>query len=487
VSRQVRRVAAFTLILFMALFINLNVLQLLRAEDLANDPHNNRLIIREYAIERGPIVVAGQEIVRSTETGDELKYLRVYEQPELYAHVTGYYSFIFQRSGLESVMNEHLTGQPTEVIAQNLTDLLTGRDRKGNTVVLTIDPTVQQEAAAGLDGRQGAAVAIDVTTGAVLAHYSNPSFDPNLLSSHDGRGIRDYWQALGEDPGDPLLDRVRSEHFPPGSGFKIVVLAAALEAGITETTTFPDPEEFDVPLTTADIGNFGGGTCADGDSITLADALRVSCNTTFAALGVQLGAEALFEQATRFGFNRDIPYTLRTVPSVFPQEMDVPSTAQSALGQRDVRWTPLQAAMVAAAVANDGVLVRPNLVHEILDPAGRVIQASQQQPWAEDGFDAQAVSPQTAAVLQDLMVSVVDSGTGTRAAIEGIRVGGKTGTAQVEGQSPTVWFIGFAIDEATGRKVAVAVVLPDAGDDSTGGVVAAPIARAMLEAALGRR
>ncbi|HEX9888356.1 MAG TPA: penicillin-binding transpeptidase domain-containing protein, partial [Nitriliruptorales bacterium] len=418
---------------------------------------------------------------------DDLEYLRVYrgtnDDPMTYAHLTGYYSVVLQRSGLEQAMNDQLTGTPSEVLAQNLAELIGDRNAIGNTVKLTIDAGVQREAARALGDRTGAVVALDPRTGAVLASYSNPSYDPNLVTSHDRNAILENWAVLRDDPTRPLLDRVTRETYPPGSTFKLIVAAAALQRGIAPETAFPDEPEYDVPQTDADIANFATGRpCAGGGTITLADALRVSCNTVFARLGVELGSEALVDAAEHFGFNREIPYDLPVVRSGIPKELDVPATAQSAIGQRDVRATPLQMAMVAATIANDGVLMRPYVVGEVLDPTGRRLRGPESGPWRDRLRSSQALEPRIAQTLTNLMVSVVETGTGTRAQIPGVRVGGKTGTAQVPGATPTVWFVGFVEDQ-----IAIAVVLPDAGVDATGGAAAAPIARAVMEAALGRR
>jgi penicillin-binding protein A len=477
-SRHITRVATAMLVLFGALFVNLNLIAVFQSDDLANHPANRRLIIREYEIDRGPIIAGEEAIARSEETDGDLRYRRTYTDGPLYGHVTGYYSFILQRSGLEATLNEELTGRPTEMLAQNLSELLGARDRAGNAVEITILPRVQEAARDALDGRVGAVVALEPDTGAVLASYSNPTYDPNPLSSHDATEVREAWEGLQEDESRPLVDRTIRETYPPGSAFKLITGAAALERGIQPDTSFPDEVTFDVPQTTSDIGNFGGGTCTGGGSISLADAMRVSCNTTFARLGVEMGEDELVDMAEAFGFNRQPPYELTVAPSAIPQDMDVPSTAQSAIGQRDVRATPMQMALIAATLVNDGEIIRPRLVEAVRDPSGRQLRGPDVRSWSEGGFGDQAVSPRTASQLRDMMVAAVEDGTGTGAAIDGVEVGGKTGTAQTGGD-PTAWFVGFAED-----RVAIAVVVPSGGPDATGGSVAAPIARQVMEAAL---
>jgi penicillin-binding protein A len=481
VNRSIGRVAAVVLVLFGALFVNLNVITLIQADDLATHPANRRLIIREYSIERGPIVVGEEAIARSvaTETGD-LRYLRTYPEGRLYAHLTGYYSFLLQRSGLESVLNEDLTGRSTEEVAQNLGELLGASDRAGNAVLLTIDPAVQRAAADALGDVTGAVVAVDPTSGAVLASYSNPTFDPNPLSSHDAAEIRQTWEALNEDAARPLADRALRETYPPGSTFKLVTAAAALEAGVQPDDLFDDPERFDVPQTSSDIGNFGGGRCNGGEPLTLAHALRVSCNTTFVELALDLGDEGLADQAERFGFNNDVPFELGVARSAIPREQDPPSVAQSGIGQRDVRATPMQMALLTASIANGGQLVRPHIVQTVRDPSGSQLRGPAGASWDVGPSGDTPVSPRTAEQLRRMMIDVVDNGTGSRAAIGGVEVGGKTGTAQTAADgNPTVWFVGFA-----GQEVAVAVVLPNSSQDATGGALAAPIARAVMQAAV---
>lgn len=480
-NKQIGRLAAVTLVLFGALFVNLNVITLVQADDLANHQANRRLIVQEYGIERGPIVAGEQAIARSVASDGQYRYVRTYPDGELYAHLTGYYSIVLGRSNLEGALNEHLTGRSTEVVAQNLGELLGGSERPGNAVELTIVPAVQEAARAALDGREGAVVALDPRTGAVLASYANPTFDPNPLSAHDPEVVNEAWDPLRDAPDRPLVDRAIAETYPPGSTFKLVVAAAALESGLDPDTLFPDEAVYDVPQTEADIRNFSGGVCADGDELSLSDALRVSCNTVFARLGVELGADALREQAERFGFNTEVPYELPVATSEFPDDLDVPSTAQSAIGQRDVRSTTMGMALVAASIANGGQLMRPHVVASIRDPDGSQLEGPDIGRWTSPPGNGLPVSARTAQQLRAMMVEVVTDGTGTAARIDGVEVGGKTGTAQTGGD-PTAWFVGFADDD-----VVVAVTLPDVGADATGGAVAAPVARAVLAAAVDAR
>lgn len=478
-NHQVRRVASAMLVLFLALAINLNWLQLVRGPSLADNPANRRLLVAQYGIERGPIVVgANDRIAESVPTDGDLEYRRIYDDPDLYAHVTGHASFIQGRTGIERAYNEQLTGTPTNVLAENLTDLLQGRDARGNTVRLTIDPDVQAAARTAMAGRTGAVVAIEPTTGRILASYANPSYDPNALASHDASEVLAAFDAYRLDPDEPLLDRATRVTYPPGSVFKLVVAAAALESGMNPTTAFDNESSYTPPGTGAPIQNAGGGFCASEPTISLADALRVSCNTTFAQLAVTLGSEAIVSMAQQMGFNRPIPYELPVASSIIPAELDDPALAQSALGQRDVRMTALHGAMLAAMIANDGVAMRPYVVNDVLSPSGRTIQGPEGGVWRESGHTEEVMSTRTAEYMQEMMVDVVDNGTATAALIGGYEIGGKTGTAEdpnIEGN--IAWFVGFAEDD-----IAVAVVLPDV--DGGGGGVAAPVAREVMLASL---
>lgn len=488
-TRRIHRVALALVVLFGALFVNLNVIQVLQAEDLRTDSRNARGLIQEYEIARGSIIVGeradGEAIARSEDTGGRLRYKRSYPQGSRYAHVTGFHSFVYGRSELEQSHNDYLVGSAPEVFARNLADLLAGRQRVGDTVQTTIDPAAQRAAEEGLEGRTGAVVAIDPRSGAVLALHSSPSYDPGPLASHDGDEVRAFWEELSERDPDPRQNRAVREAYPPGSTFKLVTAAAALESGVRPETTYPDPERLALPLTTSTIGNFDGGPCADGSAITLEDALQVSCNTTFAQIGLDLGGDRLVSQAERFGVNDAPDFDLPNVAvSRFPgEDLDEPAAAQSAIGQRDVALTPLQMALISATIANDGEVLKPQLVQHIEDTSGRILRQYEPEQWRISG-SAQAVSVETARTLRNMMVSVVDDGTGTNAQIGGVEVAGKTGTAQTgEDRPPTVWFTGFA--PAGEPEVAVAVVVADGESDATGGGVAAPIARQVMAAALG--
>lgn len=491
-TAAIRRTAWVTFGLFGLLFVNLNVLQVIQASDLQDDELNRRGIVAEYEVRRGSIIAGRgaelREIANSVDTTDELRFLRQYRDGPTYAHVTGFHSFVFGRSQLEQRFNDFLQGSSPDALFRNLGDLLSGRERQGDSIVTTIEPRVQEAAAEAMRGLTGAVVALDPSTGDVLAMVSSPTYDPNVLSSHDGTSIRAAWDVLEADPLNPRLNRAAGELYAPGSTFKVVTAAALLERGGSPEDVFDDPAELALPQTTATIRNFSGGRpCNGGNPITLQRALEVSCNTTFGQIGLTIGPDALIATAEGFGLNSDLEIDVPAATSRIPKELDPPQTAQSAIGQRDVRVTPLQMAMVAAAIANDGVLMRPRIVTEVQDFAGRVLRQYPPEPLATPGRQSgQAVSPATAAALRQMMIGVVANGTGTGAAIPGVQVGGKTGTAeQGEGEPPDVWFIGFA--PADTPRVAVAVVVEEggpAGVAGTGGAVGAPIARTVMAAAL---
>ncbi len=494
-DRQIRKLGIALLVLFLIAFAQVNYIQVFAADRIAEDPANaQRQLIAEYKVDRGSILAAdGTTVLASSrKSPGALRFQRRYPHGELYAHETGFYSFVFGRTELEQSYNDFLTGDAAELLPQTLTDLVLGRPKQGATIVTTLVPKIQEAAAAAAQAEAGdvAIAAIDPATGDVLALVSEPTYDPNPLASQDPEVVRDSWDELNADPEKPLLSRASDELFPPGSTFKLVTASAALENGFGPESLWPNPNELDLPLTDATIENFGGSTCSGGSQITLADALRQSCNVVFGAVGLELGADKLAAQARAYGFTAeagedlvpfDIPWTSGVFPAPETFEGRDPAVAISAIGQQDVAANPLQMALVAGAIANDGVEMQPRLVTEARDPSGRVIAEFQPQEFSRP------LSSENSAALTQMMVGVVEAGTGTAAQIPGVTVAGKTGTAQHgDGENPHAWFVCFAPAEAP--RIAVAVIVLDGGSlgsEATGGQVAAPIARAVLEAGLG--
>jgi peptidoglycan glycosyltransferase len=499
VDRQIRRLGLAFLALFTVLFGQITWVQVVRADRIADNPANaKRQLIAEYSVARGPILTSdGVVIALSRASRGELVYQRRYPSGPLYAGITGFYSFVFGKSELELAVDDYLNGDAPELAAQTFADLVLGRPKKGATVVTTIRSDLQQVAARALGDQRGAVVALDPATGNILAMVTNPSFDPNPISSQDPQLVRDTWDEYLADPDEPTTDRANDQVYPPGSTFKIVTAAAALENGYAPDTRVPNPTELDLPLTDETLENFGGSRCPGGTTISLAEAFRVSCNVAFGGIGLDLGAERLAAQARAFGFcatdppaetaciDPTIPFTIPFATGRFPVppyfEQNDPLVAISAIGQDNVLANPLQMALVGAAVANDGVMMRPNLISEIRDPTGRVVRRFEPRVYGEP------ISEPTARALQAMMETVVESGTGQAARIPGVPVAGKTGTAQHgKGVAPHAWFVSFApVDNPV---IVVAVIVEDGGDlgdEATGGQVAAPIARDVVAAYLG--
>jgi peptidoglycan glycosyltransferase len=478
VNSTIRRTSIALGILMLALMVNANVLAVIQNDELRARDGNRRQIIDEYDQQRGSILVGRREVAKSVATDERLRYLRVYSDGPVYAPVTGYYS-VYGATGIEKAEDTLLSGDDDSLFVDRLTTLFSGRQPQGGNVILTLDAEAQRAAFDGLAGQEGAVAAIDPRTGAVLALSSSPSFDPNVLASHDPTEVSQSYERLRKDPGDPLINRSIQQVYPPGSLFKVVVSAAALSSGeYTPETEIPGPAVLDLPDTSATIANFDDSACLDG-RVTLTEALAVSCNTAFARIGLELGDDALREQAEAFGFNEPLEIPLTVAPSVYPNDLNAPQTAQSAIGQFDVRATALQMAMVGAGVANDGVVMKPYLVAEQQAPDLSALSITEPEPLSR------AVSSEVAGELSDMMVTVVTSGTGGSAAIPGVSVGGKTGTAQDGNRPPHVWFMAFA--PAEDPQVAVAVIVENGGrlgEDATGGAVAGPIAREVMEAVL---
>ncbi len=478
----IRRVGIGVVVLLLALVGQLTYLQVVDAKTLDRDPRNPREIFAQFNSVRGTILSADERVLaRSVDVEDEYGKQREYPLGELTAQTVGYQSVIVGSTGLENYYNDVLLGRGRSTIGlQDAIDFLEGHKRVGNLVTsLRVD--AQQKAKEALGNQKGSVVVLEPATGNIVAMYSNPSFDPTPLASHDPKTVQTYFGLLNADPANPSLPRAYREIYPPGSTFKVVTTTAALDTipGVT-TRTFPTERSFRPPQAARPISNFGGSSCG-GD---LEYVFVHSCNAAFARLGFELG-DAFPPAMGMFGIFRSPPIDLSpgaaasTGPAAGSFEQNKPFFALAGIGQGDVATTPLQMALVAAGIANGGVVMRPHLGTSVRDDAGKLIETIEPKEWLR------ATSPQTAAQVRDYMVQVVNGrgGTGTAAAISGIAVAGKTGTAQTsEEAAPHAWFVAFAPAEAP--RYAVAVIVENGGDlrnEATGGRVAAPIARTMLQ------
>jgi peptidoglycan glycosyltransferase len=484
VNTGIRRVGIAMMVLFIGLIAQLTYLQLARSSNLADDPRNSRNFLRDVRRPRGPIVSAdGVVLAKSVKVDDEFAYQRVYpdETAQLFAQLVGYQSIQTGSAGVEREYSAVLAGRDLDTISRNLADAFSGRQLVG-TVVLTAEQRAQEAAAAGLNGRRGSVVVLDVQTGGIVAAYSNPTFNPNLLASHNLKAAQTARSLYTLDKTNPMLARVWRELYPPGSTFKTVTTSVTVEDNVDVDKVFPFITELPLPLTTRTLKNFGGERCGG----TLLESFVVSCNTTFGQVGLDLG-DRFASGIERFTINGKPPKSdvdpaivksVGPVPGTFKTQ--APLFAQAAIGQADVAVTPLQMALVAEAVATGGVILEPHVMDRIEDPDGGVVRRYGTHA------AARAMSQQTAATVRDFMIQVVQRGTGTAAQIPGITVAGKTGTAQtVEGEHPHAWFIAFAPAEQPRYAIAVLVEHGgDAGSEATGGRVAAPIARDVLETLL---
>ncbi|MFI1001116.1 peptidoglycan D,D-transpeptidase FtsI family protein [Streptomyces galbus] len=480
-NKTIRRVSVFTLLLVFALLVRATWVQFYEGRALADDQHNRRNAIQTYAEPLGNIVVAGRAVTGSAVTeGSDLKYRRTYTDGPLYAAVTGYASQAYAPTQLEGIYADLLNGTDTRL--KTVLDTLTNKRADPGNVVTTIDPDVQKAAYKALGDTKGGAVAIDPETGRILAAVSTPSYDPSTLTDADTAG--GAWKRLNADPDKPLTNRALRQPLPPGSTFKLVVAAAALEDGlyssVDEPTTSPSP--YTLPGTVTPLRNESASAPCTNASIRVA--LQYSCNTVFAKMAVDLGQDKVRAMAERFGFNdtaQDVP--VRAYPSVYPADMDRAQTALTGIGQFDVTATPLQMAMVSAALADDGKLVAPHLVDRITDGGGDTLE-----DYDDGARTTRIVSSRTAGQLRSAMQTVVEEGTGTNARIAGVTVGGKTGTAQHgenNSKTPYAWFTSYATSGDKQVAVAVMVEQSDAArSEVSGNGLAAPVARAMMKAAL---
>lgn len=478
-QHQIHRLSGVFAIALLALLANLSVSQFFQVDELRTRSDNTRLVLEEYGRERGPIVVASEYVAQSVKTDGTLVYERRYPSGEIYVPATGFYSLIYGATGIERIYNDILNGRDDRLAVDRLQQLLSGTEVRGGVVGLTLDAEMQAAAYEALAGRAGSVVAIDASTGEILVLVSSPSFDPGRLSINEPTKVRKYYEALLADPAEPMLNRPLVKTLPPGSTFKLVVAAAALEAGFTAESLLPAPAEYPLPLSTKKLGNWQGTACAPSGEVSLQRALEVSCNTAFAYLGNSLGSDALLEQAQKFGFNQSFDVPLTAATSVFPIGLDGAQTAMSAIGQFDVRATTLQMAMVGAAILNNGKLMSPYLVADLRTADLALLERTEPQMYGE------ALSIQSAITLQEMMRAVVTTGTASSLNLPGVWVGGKTGTAETgTDASAHAWM--SAIVKTDSRNISISVVVENGGGavEVSGNQIAGPIAAKVIAAAL---
>jgi penicillin-binding protein A len=475
-NKPIRRVAFIALLMFGLLLANGTYMMIFQQQSLAAQPQNRRVRDAEFAQNRGAILAAGKtEIAKTVPSKDRFKYQRVYPEDELYAVITGFYSYDRGSTGLERTYNAPLSGTDDALFVRRLVDMATNKTPEGASVQTTIVPKIQKAAADALGNQKGAVVALDPKTGAVLAMVTSPTFDPNDIAGHDIEAAGKAYDRLASN--SQLSNRAAREIYPPGSTFKLVTAAAALADGKTPDSMVDSPDPLKLPGTRVYLSN---STNCGGTKITMTQALKVSCNTAFANLGMDVGEDKLREQAQLFGFDRRHLDDLAGVASQFPDKLNEAQLALSSIGQYDVAASPLQMAMVAAAIANDGVLMDPYVVSTVRSQDLKPIETHKASELST------AMTPKNAKELQQMMSEVVSEGTGRNAQIPGVEVAGKTGTAQSDPKrKPFAWFTSFA--PVHDPAIAVAVIVEDANiprSDIAGGRLAAPIAREVMEAAL---
>ncbi len=484
-NQPLRRLGILMALMLVALMVSTTSVQFFQAPTLNADSRNVRTIYREYGTDRGPIVVAGESVVYSEPVDDPYQYQRTYASGALYAHVTGYFSTAFNSStGIERYANDVLGGTAPSLLISRIQNLITGKQPRGGSVELTLDPELQQAAADLLGDQRGAVVALNPTTGAILALYSSPSYDPNTIATHDTEEAQAAWDALLADPERPLENRALGNIlYAPGSTFKVLVAATWLELDSSRNadSEVPTLSQLQLPESDSVVYNPGKIACGESDTGPLIYAFENSCNTTFASLAMEVGHDQLAAMTAKFGFgDEDLTIPLPVIPSVYPDTDSDAEVALTGFGQFEVRVSVLQMAMVAAAVANDGVLMQPYLIQTVRDADLGVVQRTEPTVYSEP------ISSNTADILTEMMEAVVAEGTGTLAQVPGVTVAGKTGTAETgTDEAQHAWMIAFA--PAEDPQIAVAAVLENGGSDgdqASGGGSVAPILRQLIEVAL---
>ena len=488
-NTSLRRISVAVMALIVLLLANATLTQVFRADALRSDPRNQRVLLDEYSRQRGQISAGGQLLAYSTTTNGHFRFLRVYPNPQAYAPVTGFYSLLYSSTGLERAEDSVLNGSDERLFGRRLADFFTGRDPRGGNVATTINPQVQQAAWDAMqkgcnDGPcMGAVVALEPSTGKILGMVSSPSYDPNLLASHEGSVQSDSWQQLRDDPNAPLVNRAISETYPP----RLDVQGDHHRGCARQRCDARYPGDRSVANSLAGQHCNAGELRRDGlratiPTTTLRIAFAKSCNTAFVDLGIKTGTDALRSTAEAFGLDAaPPPIPLQVAASTVGPISDAAALGMSSIGQKDVALTPLQNAMIAATVANGGITMQPYLVDDLKGPDLANISSTSPHVLRR------AVSSQVATTLTDLMIDA-EQVTQQTGAIAGVQIASKTGTAEhgsdPRNTPPHAWYIAFA--PAKAPKVAVAVLVENGGDrlSATGGALAAPIGRATIAAAL---
>ncbi|MCU1563731.1 MAG: penicillin-binding protein [Arthrobacter sp.] len=470
--------------MFALIFGALSYVQVVGADELKANAWNKRTLLQNYCNDRGAIIVGGTPVAESVPASESCKFQRVYTQPELYAGITGYFSKNYGATGLEASMNDVLAGSSDQLFLDRIGQLFLGNQPKGASVELTIDPRIQKLAYDLIpDGQQGSIVVTNPKTGAILAMVSKPSYDPNLIATQDPVAEAANYNAINKIPGinlNPLVSGPTGALLAPGSVFKLVDTAAALSSGkYNKDSELPNPPELTFPGIQYKLPNYAGGNCYTRTTASFAFALQQSCNTPFASIAIDLGEKAVADHAAKFGFGQDLGDQLKLdyATKPFPQNLDQAGLAQSAIGQRDVRATPLLINLMTAAIANDGVQMQPDLIKAVRSPDLRVISEPKPQALRT------STTPENARQITEWMTSVVSQGIGRGAAVPGVQVAGKTGTAELGNGLNNSWFTGFA--PANDPQVAVTVVMQDV-DITTGAQLTSPNAKKIFEAVLNK-
>lgn len=486
-TKELRRLSIIVLFMFLSLFVATSWIQVVSAPSLNAHPDNRRTLYDSFEVQRGSIIAGGQEIATSSASDDIYAWQRQYADAQLWSAVTGWMNPALQSvTQLEREMNQELSGQAASAFFQRLDQVISGQDPRGSSIELSIDPAVQRTAYDALTNRgfTGAVVAIEPDTGRILAMVSTPGYDTNQLAAHDAEAANAAYDQLQADPAQPLQNRaIAGDLYPPGSTFKLVTVSAAIASGdYTMDSTMPNPASYTLPNSSSVVRNSTGGTCGGGDEVTLRTAIRLSCNVPMAELAVKLGDDAIRKAAEAYGFNESFETPLVSTPSSYPDLDDKAQTALTGFGQGQVQATPLQIAMVSAGIANDGVVMNPWMVDDVIGS-----DLSVQDTFEPTQF-GRALDADLADALTEAMEASVQDGAATNARIDGVDVAGKTGTAETPNDGPyDLWFTGFA--PADDPQVAVAVVVEDGGgqgQSGSGNTIAAPVAKEVMEAVLGR-